>query len=344
MIDSLIRQLCSLCSKRLTLYSERAVSSIKRGMDDFTPQCKVKFSTKTDRNLFMAHWRSKLSWRPLLIGAGILTLAHYTAFLFRIQPTVSLWFPPSGVAIALAIWFGPPAAIVTGLVSTVMAPLWGNQGWTQWVGWTDATEPLIAWWLYRHIWQQSINLNRLRDVSAFIFSAPVIACASSAIFGSFALALFGNLSWQAILPAIPHWWLTNAIKFTPQGGQVTITLEELNSESNPENAQVGSTAQIRISDTGKGIEPDLLPHVFEPFWQEDSKITRNFGGLGLGLAIVRHLVELHHGKVAVHSDGINCGTTFFVQLPYHTNPPNSGNLLNEQCTRGGSDPCSNSRS
>jgi signal transduction histidine kinase len=581
---------------------------------------------------------------------------------------VSLWFPPSGVAIALAIWFGPPIAIVTGLVSTVMAPLWGNQGWTQWVGWTDATEPLIAWWLYRQVWQRSINLNRLRDVSTFIFSAPVIACASSAIVGSFTLALVGNLSWQAILPTISNWWLgnaigtmviapvailtltpilqasgylppsiantilptppqnasrlrakkitifvlslaiailsvsqtnhtgfafqqfsflnfipvlwaalqfgaiggittagfcvittllsyivkypealapqnfpvdpevlavhrlslltqcivglltgtaitqqtqaqvklaisqiqlaeykarswlnerfeatnrtlsktnaqlaqanrdkdellireqaarsqaeaanqvkdeflaivshelrtplnpilgwakllqsdeldpatiqnalttivrnatlqaqliddlldvsrilrgklmlnkieldldfvirttidtvqlsatakaitltftssknskvlvygdlyrlqqvmtnllTNAIKFTPQGGRVTVTLEELNSGNNSEGAkhQQGSIAQIRVSDTGKGIEPGLLPHVFEPFWQEDSKTTRNFGGLGLGLAIVRHLVELHHGKIAVHSDGANGGATFFVQLP-----------------------------
>ncbi len=151
------------------------------------------------------------NWSPLLLGAAVLVLAHFTALLFRIHPAVSLWFPPSGVAIALAIWFGPLAAMVTGLVSTLVAPIWGSQGWMQWVGLTDAVEPLVAWWLYRRFWQRSLLLNRLKDVSAFILSAPVFACASSAIVGSSALAITGKMSWQAVGNAIPHWWLGNAI-------------------------------------------------------------------------------------------------------------------------------------
>jgi signal transduction histidine kinase len=98
--------------------------------------------------------------------------------------------------------------------------------------------------------------------------------------------------------------LSNAVKFTPNGGQVEITLE-----------QIASEAQIQVSDTGKGISPDFLPHVFEYFRQADSTTTRRFGGLGLGLAIVRHLVELHGGTVAVDSPGEGQGATFTVRLP-----------------------------
>ncbi|MCA1992786.1 MAG: PAS domain S-box protein [Coleofasciculus sp. S288] len=98
--------------------------------------------------------------------------------------------------------------------------------------------------------------------------------------------------------------LSNAVKFTPTGGQIKITLE-----------QIGSEAQIQVSDTGKGISPDFLPHVFEYFRQADSTTTRKFGGLGLGLAIVRHLVELHGGTVAVDSLGEGQGATFTVRLP-----------------------------
>jgi signal transduction histidine kinase/CheY-like chemotaxis protein len=115
------------------------------------------------------------------------------------------------VAIALAIWFGPPAAIVTGIVSTLVAPIWGIQGWMQWVGWADAIEPLIAWWLYRRFWQRSLLLNRLKDVSAFLLSAPVLACASSAIVGSLILATIGKMSWQSVGNSILPWWLGNAI-------------------------------------------------------------------------------------------------------------------------------------
>ena len=98
--------------------------------------------------------------------------------------------------------------------------------------------------------------------------------------------------------------LSNAVKFTPSGGQVEVSLR-----------QDGSCVQINVSDTGKGINPDFLPHVFEYFQQGDSSITRHFGGLGLGLAIVRNLVELHGGSVTVESPGEDKGTTFRVKLP-----------------------------
>ncbi|HEY9729358.1 MAG TPA: PAS domain S-box protein, partial [Chroococcales cyanobacterium] len=98
--------------------------------------------------------------------------------------------------------------------------------------------------------------------------------------------------------------VSNAVKFTPSGGRVEIRLE-----------RVGRDAQIQVIDTGKGIKPEFLPHVFEYFRQEDGKTTRNFGGLGLGLAIVRHLVELHGGTVQAESPGEGQGATFAVRLP-----------------------------
>ena len=98
--------------------------------------------------------------------------------------------------------------------------------------------------------------------------------------------------------------LFNAIKFTPQGGQVEISLQSL-----------GSQAQLRVSDTGKGISPDFLPYVFDYFRQADGATTRKFGGLGLGLAIVRHIVELHGGTVQAESLGEEQGATFTVVLP-----------------------------
>ncbi|WP_193199482.1 response regulator [Nostoc sp. MG11] len=98
--------------------------------------------------------------------------------------------------------------------------------------------------------------------------------------------------------------LSNAIKFTPEGGQVEVYLEP-----------VGSQAQIRITDTGKGISRDFLPYVFDTFRQADSATTRKFGGLGLGLAIVRYLVEMHGGTVFAESLGEGQGATFIVNLP-----------------------------
>jgi signal transduction histidine kinase len=98
--------------------------------------------------------------------------------------------------------------------------------------------------------------------------------------------------------------LTNAIKFTPRDGDVTVTLE-----------RVDSHVEIRIRDTGEGIAPDALPGIFERFKQGDTSTTRRHGGLGLGLSIVRHLVEMHGGSVRARSDGPGLGSTFTVALP-----------------------------
>lgn len=116
--------------------------------------------------------------------------------------------------------------------------------------------------------------------------------------------------------------LTNAIKFTPQGGRVEISLKRL-------PAQV----QLQVSDTGKGINPDFLPFVFDYFRQADSSTTRQFGGLGLGLAIVRHLVELHGGEVCATSLGEGQGATFTVTLPLSTvvSSESEEEVLSENC-------------
>jgi CheY-like chemotaxis protein/two-component sensor histidine kinase len=98
--------------------------------------------------------------------------------------------------------------------------------------------------------------------------------------------------------------LSNAVKFTPADGYVEVRLE-----------QVDHQAQITVSDNGKGIPESFLPYVFDYFRQEDGATTRQFGGLGLGLAIVRHLVELHGGTVAVTSASEGLGATFTVKLP-----------------------------
>ena len=111
--------------------------------------------------------------------------------------------------------------------------------------------------------------------------------------------------------------LSNAVKFTPSGGRITVQLE-----------RVGTTAQVSISDTGKGIDPDFLPHVFDHFRQEDTSITRKFGGLGLGLAIVRRLVELHGGTIRAHSPGEGQGATFAFKLPLMPAPVSQALLPN----------------
>ncbi|BAZ32157.1 multi-sensor hybrid histidine kinase [Cylindrospermum sp. NIES-4074] len=115
--------------------------------------------------------------------------------------------------------------------------------------------------------------------------------------------------------------LANAIKFTPRGGEVKIKLSTITASS-PElvvdrNQQLPPTnyAQIEVIDTGIGISPDFLPYVFDRFRQADSSSTRSHGGLGLGLALVRHLVELHGGTVHAYSAGEQQGATFTVRLP-----------------------------
>ncbi|HKQ09457.1 MAG TPA: ATP-binding protein [Blastocatellia bacterium] len=98
--------------------------------------------------------------------------------------------------------------------------------------------------------------------------------------------------------------LSNAVKFTPRDGHVQVRL-----------ARVNSHVEIVVSDTGQGIAPEFLPYVFDRFRQADGSITRPYSGLGLGLAIVRHLVELHGGSVEARSAGINQGAMFTIRLP-----------------------------
>jgi len=104
--------------------------------------------------------------------------------------------------------------------------------------------------------------------------------------------------------------LSNAVKFTPKGGRVQIQLQ-----------RVSSHVELLVSDTGQGIQPDLLPYVFDRLRQGDSSSTRSHGGLGLGLALVRHFVELHGGIVLAESPGEGRGATFVVKLPLMTARP-----------------------
>ncbi len=108
---------------------------------------------------------------------------------------------------------------------------------------------------------------------------------------------------------------SNAIKFTPRGGRVEVRV-----------ARVGEDLRLTVSDDGRGIKPALLPRLFERFWQADSSITRGEGGLGLGLAVVRHLVELHGGTVSAESGGEGCGATFTVTLPRLSSRESAGDL------------------
>ncbi len=113
--------------------------------------------------------------------------------------------------------------------------------------------------------------------------------------------LFGD---HARLQQVVGNLLSNAIKFTPEGGAVRVSLHVNESR-----------VELAVADTGVGIAPAFLPHVFERFRQEDQRVTRTHGGLGLGLAIVRHLTEMHGGNVAAVSAGAGKGATFIVRLP-----------------------------
>lgn len=111
--------------------------------------------------------------------------------------------------------------------------------------------------------------------------------------------------------------LSNSIKFTPKGGQVSVKIDRSD-----------SMAQVTVTDTGEGIRAEFLPYVFDRFKQADGSITRRYGGLGLGLAIARHLVEMHGGTIEVDSAGEGLGATFRMRLPLvpviATAPINSG--------------------
>ena len=116
--------------------------------------------------------------------------------------------------------------------------------------------------------------------------------------------------------------VSNAVKYTPEDGEVRVRL-----------ARAGATAELTVCDTGCGISPEFLPHLFEPFRQEDGSATRCYGGLGLGLAIVRHLVELHGGTVRATSGGAGQGACFTVALPLADLPVAESCPSNEQAGR-----------
>ena len=111
--------------------------------------------------------------------------------------------------------------------------------------------------------------------------------------------------------------LTNSIKFTPAGGLVDVKVRRIDQD-----------VELRVTDTGTGISADFLPYVFEPFRQADSTTTRTHGGLGLGLAICKKLVEQHGGTITAASEGPNRGTSFTILLPLpklrETSPPKAG--------------------
>jgi signal transduction histidine kinase/ActR/RegA family two-component response regulator len=113
--------------------------------------------------------------------------------------------------------------------------------------------------------------------------------------------------------------VNNAVKFTPAGGRVEVRL-----------ARAASVVEINVSDTGIGIAPEFLPHVFDRFRQADAATTRTYGGLGLGLAIVRQLTELHGGEVSVDSAGAQHGTTFTVTLPISSPPTQPAQITVER--------------
>ncbi len=98
--------------------------------------------------------------------------------------------------------------------------------------------------------------------------------------------------------------LTNAIKFTPPGGRIDV-----------QACVVDGDFEISVTDTGRGIDPEFLPQIFERFSQQESGTGKSFAGLGIGLTIVKHLVDIHHGTIEVHSDGVGKGATFRVRLP-----------------------------
>jgi PAS domain S-box-containing protein len=159
------------------------------------------------------------------------------------------------------------------------------------------------------ILQGKLTLNissvNLVDIISAALDTVSLAAAAKEITIETMLADVGEITGDsARLQQIVWNLLSNAIKFTSAGGKVEVRLE-----------QCGSMAQIQVKDTGKGISAEFLPQIFNYFYQEDGSITRKFGGLGLGLAIVRQLVELHGGTVKAESLGQGQGATFTVQLP-----------------------------
>lgn len=174
-----------------------------------------------------------------------------------------------------------------------------------------------------------MSLNRVPVNLMFVIKAAIDIVMTAAVAKSIQLhselaqigAVYGD---AGRLQQVIWNLLSNAIKFTPAGGRVEIRLKRVEQQlyqpqpnSLPSIHPLPTTpyAHITVSDTGKGINPNFLPYIFESFHQEDASITRKYGGLGLGLAIVRYLVEAHGGTVTAESPGEGQGATFTVCLP-----------------------------
>jgi PAS domain S-box-containing protein len=160
-----------------------------------------------------------------------------------------------------------------------------------------------------------INTGKLRIETALIDPGPVLEMALEAVRPT------AEAKGVRLEPAVDHGvgsiladsdrlrqilWnlLTNAVKFTPAGGRIEVTLR-----------RAGASVEIAVADTGQGIHPDFLPHVFERFRQADASTTRTHAGLGLGLSIAHQLVEMHGGTIRAESEGEKRGATFIVKLP-----------------------------
>jgi PAS domain S-box-containing protein len=156
--------------------------------------------------------------------------------------------------------------------------------------------------------QLRLDLQRI-ELGAVIAAAIDSALPAATVKGIGLKTVFGSGSGPVMgdparLQQVVGNLLSNAIKFTPQGGQVSVVLQ-----------QRDGIAEVAVSDTGQGIEADFLPFVFQRFHQQDASITRRHGGLGIGLTIVRHLVESHGGQLHAHSPGVGLGATFSFSLP-----------------------------
>ena len=208
-------------------------------------------------------------------------------------------------------------------------PLQAILGWTQLLLSSDCTEAERTEAIdvidrnaraQKRIIEDLLDMNRILSgkVRLDVQRVPLLPLIELAIETVKPAALAKNIRLQSVLDPLAQpvsgdpnriqqiLWnlLSNAIKFTPSGGRVQVILERVNSH-----------LEITVSDTGMGIDPEFLPHVFERFRQADSSTTRNHGGLGLGLAIVRHLTELHGGTVRAKSAGRDKGSSFIVTFP-----------------------------
>lgn len=113
--------------------------------------------------------------------------------------------------------------------------------------------------------------------------------------------------------------VSNAIKFSPRRGKIVVQIQ-----------RPGSVIQISVHDSGQGISPEFLPHIFDRFRQEDASATRNYGGMGLGLAIVKHIVEMHGGTIQAFSEGLDRGSEFVIRLPVNVAQTAVENSTDEQ--------------